>query len=150
MAAALVAGNVDAASSSLESGLALEEAGKGKILLAYGDVIHEFLTHVIFASNDIARKNPDAVRRFLKAWFESVVFMDQHKDEAISLTRPTTGLSEATAARVYNVEMPMYFTDGHFDPKAVDAVRASLVDTNLMEPDVPDNALFTEEFLPPR
>jgi NitT/TauT family transport system substrate-binding protein len=149
MAAALLAGNVDATSSSLEGGLALEEAGKGKILLAYGDVIHEFLTHVIFASNDIAAKNPDAVRRFLKAWFETVVFMNQHKDEAIRLSRPVTGLSEATAARVYDIEMPMYFTDGHFDPKAVDVVRKSLVDMNLMPSDVPDKALFTEAFLSP-
>jgi NitT/TauT family transport system substrate-binding protein len=149
MAAALLAGNVDATSSSLEGGLALEEAGKGKILLAYGDVIPAFLTHVIFASNDVAAKHPDAVRRFLKAWFQTVVFMNAHKDEAITLSRPVTGLSQATAARVYDTEMPMYFTDGHFDPKAVGVVRKSLVDMDLMPADIPDKALFTEAFLSP-
>ena len=91
--------------------------------------------------------NPDALRRFLKGWFATVVYMKEHKDDAIRLSRTVTQLSPDIADKVYDIEMPMYFTDGHFDPKAIEVAKQSIIDTGQATT-MPDNkVLFTEEFL---
>jgi ABC-type nitrate/sulfonate/bicarbonate transport system substrate-binding protein len=145
--AALVSGSIDAMVGSLEVGLALEKDGKARVLTTFGDV-NPFLTHMISATDDLMVKNPDALRRFLKGWFETVAYMKKDKDDAIRLSRTVTQLPPDIAEKVYAIEMPMYFTDGHFDPKAVEVVKQSIIDT-AQATSLPDNkALYTEEFLP--
>jgi NitT/TauT family transport system substrate-binding protein len=147
-AAALISGNVDAISGSVQNGLQLEEAGKGKILLSLGDFVHPFIAHVIYASDDIMRRNPDAIRRFIKGWFDTIRFMKQHKEEAVRDSRRFTELSQPVTEKLYDAEMPMFFTDGHFDPKAVAVVMQSLLDMGLITKVPDDETLYTEEYLP--
>jgi len=144
---ALSTGNIDAASASYEMGLHLEETGQGRILLSFGSFVSPFLTHVIYATDDLMQRNPDALRRFLRAWFRTVVFMRGHKDETVALTQPIMGVSAAVVAKTYDVEMPIYFTDGHFDRKAVEVVKKSLVDMGQVDKMPDDKDLFTEKFL---
>jgi NitT/TauT family transport system substrate-binding protein len=146
--AQLSAKNIDASVANLEGAYGLEAAGRAKVLLRFGDVVTEFLTHVIFASDAMIRDNPDGIRRFLKAWFETIAFMRAKKDEAIRLSRLSTGLTSEIAEIVYREQMPMFLLDGHFDPKAMAVVTRSFVDSGTLK-EVPDTkTLFTEEFLP--
>lgn len=147
--ATLTTGQVDAASASLEMGLRVEAAGQGKILLSFGNFVHPFLTHIIYATDDLMQRNPDAIRRFLKAWFRTVAYMQQHKDESVTLVAPVMQVSPAIASKVYDAEMPMYFTDGHFDPKAVDVVKQSLIDMGVTDKKPDDKDLYMEKFLDP-
>jgi ABC-type nitrate/sulfonate/bicarbonate transport system substrate-binding protein len=144
--AALLSGGIDAMVGSLEGGLVLEKAGKGRVLTTFGS-INPFLTHMISATDSLMSKNPDALRRFLAAWFETVAFMKANKEEAIRLSEPVTKLSPDIAEKVYQIEMPMYFTDGHFDPHAVDAVKRALIETGQMTTMPENSALYTERFL---
>jgi ABC-type nitrate/sulfonate/bicarbonate transport system substrate-binding protein len=94
------------------------------------------------------RDNPNGIRRFLKAWFETIAFMRADRGEAIRLSRISTGLSPEIAEIVYREQMPMFLSDGHFDPKALAVVTRSFVDTGTLK-EIPDSrTLFTEEFLP--
>jgi NitT/TauT family transport system substrate-binding protein len=81
--AAFRSGNIDAAFIALETALQLEEAGIGHRIFSFADFVDPFLAHAIFATNDLAAKNPDAVRRFLAGWFETVAWAKSHKDLAI-------------------------------------------------------------------
>jgi NitT/TauT family transport system substrate-binding protein len=93
------------------------------------------------------QRNPNAIRRFLKGWFKTVAFMRDHKNETVALTQPVMQVSTAVVAKTYDVEMPIYFTDGHFDRKAVEIVKKSLIDMGQIDR-MPDNKdLFTEKFL---
>ncbi len=146
-AAGLVAGNLDAGVGSLEGGLAMERKGLGKILLLFGDFVHPFLAHAIFATDDKMAKNPDQLRRFLKAWFETVAFARTHKAEAVRYSQIVTKLPDDEAAQVYDNETPMFSSDGRFDLQAVDVVKRSLLEMGQIDK-LPDNKdLFTEEFL---
>ena len=58
----------------------------------------------------------------------------------------TIGLQEL-AEKIYDVEMPMFPTDGHYDSKAVGVVVQSLVDTGQMDAATDVKALITEQFL---
>jgi len=77
--AALMTGNVDAGVDGTEDAYELQAQGKVRILLRMGDIIPDFLGHVIFASNDLIEKDPALLRRFLKAWFETIAFMEKNE-----------------------------------------------------------------------
>src|SRR5712671_7711548 len=63
--AALKAGNVQGIVSSSSVGYMLEKNGDGRVLIEFGEHVKDFHTHVIFATNEIVRRYPDRVRRFL-------------------------------------------------------------------------------------
>jgi len=147
MRAALKTGNIDAISATLEGALLLESQSAGKLLVTFGDFIKPFLTHAAFATTDMMEHRPDAVRRFLKAWFETVRWMNAHKEDGLRYSSEATKLPHGIASKAYDAEMPMFFTDGHFDMKAVEVVKASLIELGTIDK-FPDNSrLLTEAFL---
>jgi NitT/TauT family transport system substrate-binding protein len=146
--AGLVAGNLQAAVGSLEGGLEMADKGQGRIVLMFGDFVHPFLAHAIFANNKMIADHPDQIRRFLKGWFDTIAYSKTNKAQTIRFSQTVTHLSDQNAEEVYLNETPMFSTDGKFDPAAVDVVKKSLIDMGQVEK-MPDNRdLFTEEFLP--
>ena len=144
---ALIAGNIDALVGSLEGGLTLEAADRGRVLFTFGDFVKPFITHAIYARNALIASNPDAVRRFLKGWYQTVAFAKSHKADTLRITHPLLNLPESVASKAYDVEMPMFPTDGHYDPKALAVVVKSLVDTGQMDAKTDVKTLITEQFL---
>jgi NitT/TauT family transport system substrate-binding protein len=146
--AGLLTKNVDAIVGPVEGGYLLEAKGQAKPLLTFGDMT-VFMTHLIYAHDDLIKNRPDALRRFLVAWFETIQYMRGHKDETIRLTEPATKLPPDIASKVYDLEMPAMSTTGRFDEKALAATMQSFLDVGVLDK-LPDNpkALYTEEFLP--
>ncbi len=147
-AAGLIDGNLQGGVGSLEGGLEMADKGQGRILVMFGDFVHPFLAHAIFATDKMIAQHPDQIRRFLKGWFETIAFSKTHKAEAIRYSQTVTHLSDANAEEVYLNETPMFSTDGRFDLDAVEVVKKSLVDMGQVEKMPPNEQLFTEEFLP--
>lgn len=147
MRAALATNQIDAISATLEGALLLQKAGSGKLLVSFGDIVHPFLTHMLLANDDLIAQNPSALRRFIAAWFETVVWAKAHKAETLRYSMAATKLPEDISSAAYDKEMPMFFTDGHFDPKDVAAVEHALMETGQLTK-LPDNSkIMTEEFL---
>jgi ABC-type nitrate/sulfonate/bicarbonate transport system substrate-binding protein len=145
--AALLSNNVEAIVTSIVAGHKLEEQGRAKVLANFADV-KDYITHVIYANGDLAKNKPDVLRRFLKAWFETIAFMRDNKAKAIEISRKTTQLSPRLAEIVYDELMPMLNTDGHFNPKGIETMKRSFVELGQLDT-APDNkTLYTEEFLP--
>jgi NitT/TauT family transport system substrate-binding protein len=145
--AGFVSGNLDGAITSLEAALKVEEAGQGKIILSFGDIVNPFIAHVIYATDEAIAKHPDMLRRFLRAWYETIAFANANKAETIRFSQPVTQLPDDLASKVYDIEIPTFSSDGRFDPAGVEAVKQALVDLGQL-PEKPDNQrLFTEEFL---
>lgn len=146
--AASRSGNIDAAFTALEGGLQMEDAGFGHMIFSFADFVHPFLAHAIFATDDLIAKDPDEVRRFLAAWFETIAFAKAHQDLAIDYSRSVTHATPAQAQKIYDVEMPAFSDDGRFDAAAVKAVLASLRDMHQIDRIPEAKALYTEEYLP--
>jgi NitT/TauT family transport system substrate-binding protein len=146
--AGLLTKNVDAIVGPVEGGYILEAKGQAKPLLTFGDMTI-FMTHLVYAHNDLIKNRPQVLRRFLVAWFETIKFMRANKAETIRLTEPATKLPPDIAAKVYDLEMPAMSTTGRFDEKALAATMQSFLDVGVLDK-LPDNpkALYTEEFLP--
>lgn len=146
--AGLLTKNVDAIIGPVEGAYLLEAKGQGQPLMTFGNM-KVFITHIIYAQNELIKDRPDVVRRFLAAWFETVAYMKTHKAETLRLTEPVTNLSPDIAAKVYDLETPALTDNGHFEPKALAATMQSFLDVGVLDrlPDDP-KALYTEEFLP--
>jgi ABC-type nitrate/sulfonate/bicarbonate transport system substrate-binding protein len=146
--AGLLSKNVDSLVGNTEAGYTLQAAGRVKVLVVFGETIHDYLTHVIYASNPLITQHPDTLRRFLAGWYETVRYMRDHRAETIAITRPITLLSQDIAERIYDEQRDMYMTDGHFPPAAMAVLRKSFVELGLLEQVPPDDVMITEAFLP--
>jgi len=129
-------------------GYQLETEHAGRLLFTCADYIHDLEVFVIYAANPLIQQNPDAVRRFLKGWFEGVAYMRDHKDETVEIARKITGFTKPVEEREYDLLMPHFSSTGKFDPAALAALARSFVDLKTLD-QPPDMAkLYTERFLP--
>jgi NitT/TauT family transport system substrate-binding protein len=146
--AALKTHDIDAIAADLGSGLQAERAGYGRILLHFGDLVKTFQIHAIFATNTVLQQKPEAVRGFLAGWFETVAFMRADKAKTVEIASKVTGLDPDIMARTYDEVISEFSADGKFDRAALDVLRRSFVELELLDHE-PDMApLFTEALLP--
>jgi NitT/TauT family transport system substrate-binding protein len=149
-AAALRSHAVDAGVMDLATALNMQKLGQGRILTGFGDLVHDFHIHVIFATDKIIAGNPRAVRDFLAAWFETIAWMRAHRAETVRLSAPVMGVDAAISGEVYDALMPMFSDTGRFEPKAMAVLQRSWVELGTL-PSAPDTAtLVDERFLPTR
>ena len=146
--AALKTKQIDGVITETSTVFKLEEEGSGRILVRFGDRIKDFHVNGIYASNAIIAKNPDAVRAFLAGWFETLDYMRAHKDQTIDIAARVSEVSKSVATRNYDELMPIFNRTGRFNPKALDVLARSFVETGAL-PQKPDmSKLYTEQFLP--
>ncbi len=147
-AAALKTRQIDGVITETSTVFRLEEEGSGRILVRFGERIKDFHVHVIYASKALIDKNPEAVRAYLAAWYETVAYMRDHKDQTIDIAARVSEVSKAVAARNYDELMPIFNSTGRFNPKALDVLSRSFVESGSL-PTGPDmSKLYTEQFLP--
>jgi NitT/TauT family transport system substrate-binding protein len=146
--AALMMMQVDGFVADISTLLRAQEAGEGKILLSFGDLVQDFHIHVIFATNRLIAARPGAVRAFLAGWFETIGFMRANKEKTVETAMTVLDLNRSIAERSYDILIPMFSDDGRFNPKALAVLSRSYVDLKYL-PAQPDmGKLYTEEFLP--
>lgn len=146
--AALRTKQIDAMSSDIGTATRLEAEGIGHRLLQFGQIIPDFIIHVMYATNKVTTQHPQEVRGFLAGWFETIAFMKKNKEETLAIIGPIMHQTPAIASRAYDVVMPTFSDTGKFEPKAVAVLRRSFIDMKLLpsEPDM--STLYTEKFLP--
>jgi ABC-type nitrate/sulfonate/bicarbonate transport system substrate-binding protein len=132
----------------IASALNYVQRGDGRILLRFNDLVKDFILHVIFATDKAIAEKPEALRSFLKGWFETIAFMRKDKAKSVEIATQVMGTDAATAAAIYDELMPMFSDTGRFDPKALAVLRRSFVEMKTL-PEAPDmSKLYTEAFLP--
>ena len=148
--AALKTRQIDAGVIDLATGFQLEELGEGRILVKFGDIIEAFVNQASYASTDILRRAPDAVRRYLAGWFDTVAWVRANRAETVAIGARALSISPAVAAKSYDGVLPGYSRDGRFHPEAVRTLARSMVETGILptEPDM--SKLYTEAYLPLR
>jgi ABC-type nitrate/sulfonate/bicarbonate transport system substrate-binding protein len=145
--AALKRGDVDGVVMDLSSAFDLENRGEGRILVRFND-LQDFIVHVIYATDKLIASRPDAIRGFLKGWFETIAFMRKNKAETVAIASAVIDKDAAIVGRTYDDVMPMFSDDGRFKASALDVLAKSYVELGTLpaEPDM--SKLYTEAFLP--
>jgi NitT/TauT family transport system substrate-binding protein len=146
--AALMTHQVDGVTTDSVTVDKFVESGNGRVVVKYGDYFKDFVSACIYASNDLIKSKPDALRAFLAGWFETIAYMRDHRQESIDIAIKQMGVSPGVAAATYDDTMPVMSLNGRFDPKSLDLLATSFVDMHLL-PTKPDlSKLYTEAFLP--
>jgi len=145
--AALKRGDIDGIVMDLSTAFDLENRGEGRILVRFGD-LQDFIVHVIYATDALIASRPDAIRGFLKGWFETIAFMRKNKAETVAIAKDAIGKDADIVGRTYDEVMPMFSDDGRFKASALKVLAKSFVELNTLpaEPDM--SKLYTEAFLP--
>jgi NitT/TauT family transport system substrate-binding protein len=148
--AALKVKNVDAAVIDIATALELEQRGQAKILVNFGDLITNFQNQIIYASDNLIKTDPDAVRGFNRGWFETLDYARAHRSETVAFAEQDLGVSADVAGRVYDKLMPggFFSRDGRFDRAVLKSMGESFVDMKLVDHAVDLSQYVTEQFLP--
>jgi len=146
--AALETHQIDAVMGAAALGWQLETQNRGRLLIPASQIVTNFLMNAAYASNKLVAERPDAIRAFLKAWYETVSYMRANRDETVKLARAIDGFAQGVEERNYDAVMPFMSRDGKFPAEGLEAVRGSFVDLGILpsEPDV--SKYVTERFLP--
>ena len=121
-AAAMKTHQVDADVSNLMSGVVMEKQKVARVIANAADFASDFPMHEMSASDALIKSNPDAIRQFIKAWFDAVDYMRSHKAEAIAAARPLTGLSQEDEEKEYDLLMPEITSSGKHEPAMMQRV----------------------------
>jgi ABC-type nitrate/sulfonate/bicarbonate transport system substrate-binding protein len=146
--AALVTHQLDAAVTASALGFELAETQRGRLLLSAATIAGDFVTYAIFATDKIVQDNPNAVREFLKGWFETIAYMRAHRDETIAYAVTAVRRSAGVEAQEYDTVMPMYSADGKFPASGLAVVRRSFVEMRVFDSEPDLTKYYTEAFLP--
>lgn len=137
--ALLRAGQMDAITVDLTSGLRVEHDGFGRILLRHGARVRDFYIQVIYASDRMIATRPELVRQFLAGWFETVEWAGSHKAETVAMAQQVLGVDPALLGPIYDTLAPNWSRDGRFAPAGLEVLRQSFVDLKIL-PEAPDMA----------
>jgi NitT/TauT family transport system substrate-binding protein len=148
--AAMDRGELDGVVLEAANGYDLEEAGRTRNLILFGDIVKHFYTHVIFATDEMVDKRPELLRRFLRGWFKTIAFMKANRDFTVKSEARTIDVRQSVVEKIYNAQMDGFSLDGAWDPEAIDVIRSSLKELGIL-PAIPDaKALYTDKFVPVR
>lgn len=146
--AALKTGQIDADVGGTSTGYQLEERHEGRLLIDCSTYVRSIELFTVFSGTDLIQKNPEAVRRFLAGWYDSVAFMKAHKAETVPVAAQVMGYTTGVAERMYDTLMGDFSTDGKFDKEALQTLQASFVDMKTFDHPVDLSKLYTPNFLP--
>ena len=146
--AALKRGHTHGFIWTAEAGYELEEKGEGKILFNFGEIVTDFQFGIIAAREAYIQEKPEVVRAFLKGWYETIRWMKEHKDEAVTRIAKQLEVSEAVARKTYDLDMANFSPDGTPQMKGLQVAAASVVEMGFA-PRAPEvTEVFDGRFVP--
>jgi NitT/TauT family transport system substrate-binding protein len=146
--AALKTNQVDGLMFATEVGYAMEEQKSGRILFDLAPYAPEFITHVIYARQELIDKKPELVQRFVNGWFQTIAFIKANKPKAVEVAARVLKQSPEVMSRTYDAEIKMMSDDGVFDPKALAVLKASFTEMGILETVPKDDDVLTRQFVP--
>ncbi len=144
---AMERGDVDGQVVDVGTALELEKQHKGRILVRFND-IKDFISHVIYATDKDIASRPEDLRKFVKAWFETIHYMRSHKAETVKIAAEVMHKDMQISAEVYDELMPMFRDTGEFPPKAMQVLGKSWVELGILKQEPDLKTLYTDKFLP--
>ena len=141
---------VDADVSATSVLFNMEADHVGRLLIPVSDYEGNLAGGTIYAMTELLKRDPDAVRRFLAGWFETIDFMRGHKAEAVSIMSEVTGFPVAVEGKEYDLTISGFSTTGRFDAESLENLKQSFTDLKLVDMPPDMSKLYTEAFLPKR
>ncbi|HEX4193355.1 MAG TPA: hypothetical protein VHY80_09665, partial [Stellaceae bacterium] len=125
-----------------------EEKKEGRLLAPSSDFVGNIAASTTFASQHFIDTNPDALKRFLAGWLETIEYLRTHKAETVKIEAEVTHYSEAVMTKEYDLTANKFSRDCKFDAEALATLKRAFVDQKLVDTPPDMSKLYTEAFLP--
>jgi ABC-type nitrate/sulfonate/bicarbonate transport system substrate-binding protein len=127
-----------------------EEKKEGRLLVSSDAFVGNIAASTTYASQHFIDSNPDALRRFLAGWLETIDYLTTHKAETVKIEADVTHYSEAVMTKEYGLTATKFSRDCKFDAEALANLKRAFVDQKLVDTPPDMSTLYTEAFLPKR
>lgn len=127
MPAALRAGQIDAAVVWSPVGPELQRAGAGRYVAKLTDLLPAFTFSGVVASQDFIQKDPESIRKILRAYRKGLAWMRESPEETVKLMAQWYDMEPAIAQDVYKESIRNFTDDGQIDLKGLEFV----IDTSV-------------------
>ena len=117
------------------------------MLVKFGDYIKDFHLYVIFATDEVIAKRPQAVRDFLSGWYETIAWMKANKTQAVAIAAKVQNVDPSIVAGTYDLMMPVFSTTA-FQPEGARDLVALVRRVRALDKEPDMKTLYTEAYLP--
>jgi ABC-type nitrate/sulfonate/bicarbonate transport system substrate-binding protein len=138
---------IDGITTDLGTCLQAQKRGDAKVVVYFNERVKQIAMYAVFATDKLIAEQPDTVRKFLAAWFETLIYVRTHKSETLQVAHEVTMADEDILASLYDLVIPLMSRDGRFDQKALDTLAESYVDLKLLPTKPEMTHTYTEHFL---
>jgi ABC-type nitrate/sulfonate/bicarbonate transport system substrate-binding protein len=150
LVAAVTRREVDGFAWAIDLHLDLEEKGLGRIIFLFSDYFGTKWHELAFATiEDVMKKNPEMIRRFINYWRDVVRYYLLNRDRAIALMMEAppkgVGYSHKIAERIYDMYVYNYF--GAPIKAALENIDYWSKQTGLVKNPPPIEKWYTTDFL---
>lgn len=146
--AAMRRGDIAGLVTATEVAINLEQEGVARIVSTFGEAVEDFHTHVVFAHRKLLAEKPELVHKFLRGWFTTAHFVKANKATTVASVARTMKLPPKVIDIAYDKELAMTNYTGAFNPKALETIRHSLKELDILDrvPEVKE--ILVEDFAP--
>lgn len=149
--AAIARGDIQGRVGTLAQGIQQEADGSAHVVIKFGDVIKDFITHVIYARNDLIASRPQVVQGFVNGWWQTIDYMKKHREESVTIAADTVKQPREAVDKAFDTIMQMLTeADGSFHPAALKTLARSFVELKILDKEPDMSKLYTTQFLPPK
>lgn len=148
MISAIITGSVNAGMGSYESALKLQQQHRAYPLVTMDKFVPRFITHVIYARNQLIEHKPQEVEAFVKGFFATLQYMRTHKAETVDIADKVLHDGKAVLNSAYDREMPIMSKTGEFDPVALKTIKKSWIALKMLKTEPKDDQILTRKFVP--
>ena len=127
-----------------------EEKRVGRLVAPASDFVGNIAASTTYASQHFIDSNPDALKRFLAGWLETIDYLVAHKAETVKIESEVTHYSEAVMTKEYDITASKFSRDCKFDAEALANLKRAFIDQKLVDAPPDMSTLYTEAFLPKR
>lgn len=126
----------------------MEEQKVGRLLAPVSSYMGPMAAGTIYASSNVIKRDPDAIRAFLGGWLDTHRYMKTHKAETVKMESTITGFSENVMSRDYDIVIGMYSDDCKFRAESLATLKQSFIDLKLLDEPIDMSKFYTEAYLP--
>lgn len=145
---ALKKGEIDMISIYSPTSVKLEMEGKGKLVLDAAKVLPHFSNYVMSANPEFIDKNPEVVRKVLRAVYRATAWMKANPKKAIQRMQEMYDLESEIASELYRREINDFSDDGTINAEGLKFIIDASLEHGFFEKRPPIDKVYDSRFTP--
>jgi NitT/TauT family transport system substrate-binding protein len=116
-----------------DGGAVTEMQGKSKVLLRMDKVTPRWISQILYASEDSIAKNPELLRKSLRAIFRALAFMRDSPRDAAEVCAKRLGWPPDAVQGAHRISGPLLPVDGRVNMEALGAMQDTLSEYGVIK-----------------